>query len=101
MASAIKSALPSHLKPGNATDGGDNGFEQRHHGKTRSHMVSGLLLLTQPSLSHGTLRLSPCLLDNSSPELPHFVFVVFAFRLGFRETAMVNADSAREPTAGS
>lgn len=38
MAAAIKSALPSRLKP--EGDGEDNGFEGRHHGKTRSHMVS-------------------------------------------------------------
>lgn len=37
MASAIKSALPSHLKP-NKEDGEAN-FERRH-GKTRSHMAS-------------------------------------------------------------
>jgi hypothetical protein len=36
-AQAIKSALPSHLKPGNG-DGVDP--NARHHGKTRSHMVS-------------------------------------------------------------
>ncbi|KAK7941038.1 UTP-glucose-1-phosphate uridylyltransferase [Apiospora aurea] len=35
MASAIKSALPSHLKPGNANDEAGG----RHHGKTRSHMA--------------------------------------------------------------
>ncbi|KAK8138371.1 UTP--glucose-1-phosphate uridylyltransferase-domain-containing protein [Apiospora sp. TS-2023a] len=34
MASAIKSALPSHLKPGNGDEAGG-----RHHGKTRSHMA--------------------------------------------------------------
>lgn len=46
MASAIKSALPSHLKPSAAgKDEGDASFE-RHHGKTRSAMVS--------------LPLSPC-----------------------------------------
>ena len=44
MASAIKSALPSHLKP-SAADGEAGG---RHHGKTRSHMVSSLQL--QPGL---------------------------------------------------
>jgi UTP--glucose-1-phosphate uridylyltransferase len=37
MASAIKSALPSHLKPG-SNDDQDSNFE-RHHGKTRSHMA--------------------------------------------------------------
>lgn len=41
MASAIKSALPSHLKPGNASGNGDEPeFAGKHHGKTRSHMVS-------------------------------------------------------------
>ncbi|KAK5990680.1 UTP--glucose-1-phosphate uridylyltransferase [Cladobotryum mycophilum] len=38
MAGIIKSALPSHLKPESAES--DNGFERRHHGKTRSHMAS-------------------------------------------------------------
>ncbi|EEY19754.1 UTP-glucose-1-phosphate uridylyltransferase [Verticillium alfalfae VaMs.102] len=44
MASAIKSALPSHLSPlaGAGNGGKDSGNEQeftsRHHGKTRSHM---------------------------------------------------------------
>jgi len=37
MASAIKSALPSRLKPGDNQDAQDNG--ERHHGKTRSHMA--------------------------------------------------------------
>lgn len=32
----VKSALPTHLMPNPE----DNGFEQRHHGKTRSHMAS-------------------------------------------------------------
>lgn len=36
-AQAIKSAIPSHLKPGN---GDDAEFVGKHHGKTRSHMVS-------------------------------------------------------------
>lgn len=39
MASAIKSALPSHLKPNNGKEDGEASFERRH-GKTRSHMVS-------------------------------------------------------------
>jgi hypothetical protein len=43
MASAIKSALPSHLKPG-SNDDQDSNFE-RHHGKTRSHMVCLFLIL--------------------------------------------------------
>ncbi|QPH00715.1 putative UTP--glucose-1-phosphate uridylyltransferase [Epichloe festucae Fl1] len=38
MAGVVKSALPSHLKPV-AKEGDDNGFEKRHHGKTRSHMA--------------------------------------------------------------
>jgi UTP--glucose-1-phosphate uridylyltransferase len=36
MASAIKSALPTHLKP----NSGDEQGNERRHGKTRSHMVS-------------------------------------------------------------
>lgn len=56
MASAIKSALPSRLK-GESKDEDNNGFEGRHHGKTRSHMVCDHLLLSftaasiKPSLS--------------------------------------------------
>jgi hypothetical protein len=40
MTSALKSALPSHLKP--SALGGDNPaeFARKHHGKTQSHMVS-------------------------------------------------------------
>lgn len=38
-AQAIKSAIPSHLKPGN---GEESEFAGKHHGKTRSHMVSTL-----------------------------------------------------------
>ncbi|KAK3337047.1 UTP--glucose-1-phosphate uridylyltransferase-domain-containing protein [Cercophora scortea] len=34
--SAIKSALPTHLKPSN---GDETEFAKRHHGKTRSHMA--------------------------------------------------------------
>ncbi len=37
MAQAIKSALPTHLKVNN---GDEAEFVQKHHGKTRSHMVS-------------------------------------------------------------
>lgn len=42
MASAIKSAIPSHLKPSSASGNGDaeTDFDGKHHGKTRSHMVS-------------------------------------------------------------
>lgn len=39
MASTLKSALPSHLKPSSAL-GGDAEFARKHHGKTQSHMVS-------------------------------------------------------------
>lgn len=41
-AQAIKSAIPSHLKPGNGDAEAD--FTGKHHGKTRSHMVSLNLL---------------------------------------------------------
>jgi hypothetical protein len=41
MAQAIKSALPSHLKSPLSSGGkDDNDATGRHHGKTRSHMVS-------------------------------------------------------------
>jgi len=39
---AIKSALPAHLKPGNNDEAE---FAKRHHGKTRSHMVSSSQIL--------------------------------------------------------
>lgn len=41
MASTIKSAIPSHLKPSSAAGNGEEAdFVGKHHGKTRSHMVS-------------------------------------------------------------
>lgn len=45
MAQAIKSALPTHLKA-HLGDGTEEGG--RHHGKTRSHMVSSCNLLISP-----------------------------------------------------
>lgn len=54
MASAIKSALPSRLKPGDGTDENDS---ERHHGKTRSHMVSFPILFTlRPSAFYGLFK---------------------------------------------
>ncbi|CAG8971673.1 hypothetical protein HYALB_00003141 [Hymenoscyphus albidus] len=38
MAAALKSALPSHLKPSNLGDALE--FQRKHHGKTQSHMGS-------------------------------------------------------------
>lgn len=49
MAQAIKSALPSHLKPGGGKDS-DSEFIGRHHGKTRSHMVRKAPLLVSISV---------------------------------------------------
>ena len=40
MASALKSALPSHLKPSGLGGDGEKEFARKHHGKTQSHMVS-------------------------------------------------------------
>jgi len=41
MAETLKAALPTHLKPGNGNGNGDDEtFARKHHGKTRSHMVS-------------------------------------------------------------
>jgi UTP--glucose-1-phosphate uridylyltransferase len=41
MAAALKSALPSHLKPSSLSPNGDPAeFARKHHGKTQSHMVS-------------------------------------------------------------
>lgn len=51
MASALKSALPAHLKGGSGKPSGlgSNGdpaaeFARKHHGKTQSHMVSEAFL---------------------------------------------------------
>ncbi|KAI0117356.1 hypothetical protein F4814DRAFT_284466 [Daldinia grandis] len=51
MAQAIKSALPSHLKPGG--NEADSEFAGRHHGKTHSHMVSATSSVL--GLIHSTL----------------------------------------------
>jgi hypothetical protein len=49
MASALKSAIPSHLKPSAAEKhtADDKEFKGRHHGKTQSHMVSQYSLVFQ------------------------------------------------------
>ncbi|KAI0160307.1 hypothetical protein GGR57DRAFT_499719 [Xylariaceae sp. FL1272] len=47
MAQAIKSALPSHLKSQLGGKDSDSEFTGRHHGKTRSHMVSSPDFLPQ------------------------------------------------------
>ncbi len=39
MAQTLKAAVPTHLKPG-SNNGDDESFARKHHGKTRSHMVS-------------------------------------------------------------
>lgn len=49
---AIRSALPSHLKPSN--NGDEAEFAKRHHGKTRSHMVSLILRITLETCSMGS-----------------------------------------------
>ena len=38
MAAALKSALPSHMKPSKGN--GEADFARKHHGKSQSHMVS-------------------------------------------------------------
>lgn len=43
------SAVPSHLRPKDATNGAD--FQRKHHGKTQSHVVSARSLLPSPSPS--------------------------------------------------
>lgn len=52
MAQAIRSALPDRLMPSN----GDEEFAKRHHGKTRSHMVSTLLSLCHHSSNKMTVQ---------------------------------------------
>lgn len=66
MASAIKSALPSHLKPAGNKEEQDTSFERRH-GKTRSHMVRHILFSIAPVIS----RHRPC----PFPELPQCMFI--------------------------
>lgn len=57
MAGVVKSALPSHLKPAGQNSGDDNGFEKRHHGKTRSHMVSKCFFLSSFSFPNALISL--------------------------------------------
>jgi hypothetical protein len=52
MASTLKSALPSHLKPGN----GDAEFARKHHGKTQSHMVSALIYVGSDANARQSLK---------------------------------------------
>lgn len=40
MASALKNALPGHLKSALGGNGDAADFAKKHHGKTQSHMVS-------------------------------------------------------------
>jgi hypothetical protein len=56
MAGAIKSALPTHLRP----EDGEGAFERRH-GKTRSHMVGPIfpLLLSRDANHHSTALFAP------------------------------------------
>ena len=47
MASKISSALPSHLKPSGASNGdADGAFARKHHGKTQSHVVSDIVVIS-------------------------------------------------------
>lgn len=43
MAQALKSALPSHLKPSSLSPNDNGEFARKHHGKTQSHMVCAVL----------------------------------------------------------
>jgi hypothetical protein len=54
MASTLKSAVPSHLKP-SAALGGDAEFARKHHGKTQSHMVSWFFSVLEVVRRHGIL----------------------------------------------
>lgn len=48
MAETLKAALPTHLKPGSGNGNGDDEtFARKHHGKTRSHMVSWSMRLAR------------------------------------------------------
>lgn len=58
MAQAIKSALPSHLKPQLGGKDSDAEFTGRHHGKTRSHMVSTAAFARVSILFLGGFRVS-------------------------------------------
>ena len=40
---ALKNALPGHLKSALGGSNGEAEFAKKHHGKTQSHMVSGVL----------------------------------------------------------
>jgi hypothetical protein len=53
MASAIKSALPTHLMP----NSGDEQGKERRHGKTRSHMVSQEAMFNSSIIVSNKLRM--------------------------------------------
>lgn len=91
MAQAIKSALPSHLKPQLGGKDSEAEFAGRHHGKTRSHMVSST---TGPS---GLLRFDslPRELSMSLQSPAHPIMTV-----PFRETyihAYIHKELSRVP----
>lgn len=78
-AQAIKSAIPSHLKPGN---GEESEFTGKHHGKTRSHMVStphhispkAACSTSRESSSQSSRPLWHRLLDSRTKHASHGVF---------------------------
>ncbi|KAL3963884.1 hypothetical protein ACCO45_000888 [Purpureocillium lilacinum] len=66
----VKSSLPSHLKPkAAAADGDDNGFERRHHGKTRSHMATHTTKQQTTTESVPTTACSPDSVNNGRRDL--------------------------------
>lgn len=42
---ALKNALPGHLKSALGGSSGEAEFAKKHHGKTQSHMVSGVFFV--------------------------------------------------------
>ena len=44
---ALKNALPGHLKSALGGSSGEAEFAKKHHGKTQSHMVSGVFFVYQ------------------------------------------------------
>jgi hypothetical protein len=55
MTSALKSALPAHLKSSLGNGDANAEFARKHHGKTQSHMVSAFQKASTNDRVHGRL----------------------------------------------
>ncbi|KAI1057664.1 hypothetical protein LB506_000509 [Fusarium annulatum] len=76
MASAIKSALPTHLKP----NSGDEQGNERRHGKTRSHMMD---LVTARACTRSFMALK--FLDEGAKLRPSLFFKNSLYHILYQE----------------